>query len=36
MRTKKKWVDKGEGDGEYKLNLLGKTEIERMGPPKPP
>ncbi|HVV82092.1 MAG TPA: hypothetical protein VHE35_03390 [Kofleriaceae bacterium] len=31
MRAKKKWLDKGEGEGEYKLNLLGKTEVERMG-----
>lgn len=36
MRAKKKWLDKGDGEGEYKLNLLGKSEVERMGPPKPP
>jgi hypothetical protein len=36
MRTKKKWLDRGEGDGEYKLNLLGKSEVERMGSTKAP
>lgn len=35
MRQKKKWLDKGDGDGEYKLNLLGNNAVERMTPKVP-
>jgi hypothetical protein len=36
MRAKRKWLDKVDGEGEYKINLLGMNAVGRMGAPKTP